>query len=272
MGCTVAGRSKPGAASTARTAEAPVAFPTLTPFFIPGETLTWQVTLAGISGARARLAVSKPEKGSDGRHTIVLRAEAESSGIAVIIKEVRSSIASWIDADNGVPVRTDSDSFGLGNSLNVNAARRLDDNGEPVADFTILHTKEGEAPTSRTQRLPVVEVHDPLSATLALRAWKPATGTRATMYSLGGTRLWRNVLTFEATEELKTEIGKRRAMRISAVSIRLTRTFEEDNSKPPRTWTLWISDDDQRIPLKITAHTELGDVTAKVTSYQAPES
>jgi hypothetical protein len=187
---------------------------------------------------------------------------------------VRSAIASWIDADNGVPYRTESDSFGIGNTLAVHAARRLDDGDEPVADFKILRgrDKEGGEARERTQRLPVFETHDPLSAMLALRAWVAPVGTRALLYSLGGVRMWKTTLTFEGFEEMQTDVGKRRAARIAGTSIRLSRSFEEDRSKPPRTFKVWVSDDDQRIPLKITAHTELGDVTARVTSYESPDS
>jgi hypothetical protein len=89
--------------------------------------------------------------------------------------------------------------------------------------------------------------------------------------SLGGVRLWKTVLTVEGHEELHTAVGKRRTVRIGGVSTRLRPSFEEDKSKQPRTFTLWVTDDDQRIPVKISAHTELGDVVAKATSYQAPE-
>jgi hypothetical protein len=251
----------------------PIAFPALRPFFVPGETLTWEVTMAGIKGARARLAVSVPGD-EGGRRAVILRAEAESSGIALLIKEARSSVASWIDAETGVPFRTESDSFGIGSTLTVHAARHPDEAGEPVADFRIIKTKGGEAGDTRerTQRLPVSETHDPLSATLALRAWSAPVGTRAVFYSLGGVRIWKTTVTFEGTEELSTALGRRRAVRLSGVSIRLHRSFEEDHSKPERHFSIWVSDDDQRVPLKITARTELGDVTAKVTSYQVPET
>jgi hypothetical protein len=268
--CTAAPRA---AAATRPQAVAAVPFPALKPFFVPGETVTWDVTMAGIRGARARLAVSETTV-EDGRRTVVLRAEAESSGIAVLIKEARSAYVSWIDADTGVPRRTESDSAGLTKTLTVHASRRLDDDGAPLADFRVLRGKHGEEPNevrARTRRLPVFETHDPLSATLALRAWKAPAGTRALLYSLGGVRMWKTTLTHEGSEELKTEIGRRRAVRIAGVSVSLTPSFDEDRAKPPRTFTIWVSDDDQRVPLRITARTELGDVTAKVTSYQAPE-
>ena len=264
-GCT---GSRTAAASTAVPAAAPMPFPALKPFYISGETITWEVTMAGIHGARARLAVGEPSE-IDGKQVVVLRAEAESSGIAVLIKEVRSSMASWIDAESGVPSRSESDSFGLGNTRVVHADRATDEGGVPLAQFKISRRAGAEIQEKR-QRLPVVETHDPLSATLVLRAWTAPKGTRALLYSLGGVRLWKTVLTIEGFEELKTAVGKRRTVRIGGVSTRLRAGFDEDKSKPQRTFTLWVTDDDQRIPVKVTARTEMGDVVASATSYEAP--
>jgi hypothetical protein len=265
-GCT-ASRT---AAAAVTPAIAPLPFPALKPFFVVGETITWNVTMAGIHGARARLAVGESTDGDDGRKLLVLRAEAESAGIATLIKEVRSSMASWIDADSGVPARSQSDSFGIGNTLVVHAERTRDEGGDPMAEFRIAR-RAGADVQEKRQRLPVFETHDPLSATLVLRAWNAPKGTRALLYSLGGVRMWKTVLTVEGHEELKTALGKRKTVRIGGVSTRLRPSFEEDTRKPPRTFTLWVTDDDQRIPVKIAARTELGEVVANATSYEAPE-
>jgi hypothetical protein len=263
-GCT-ASRT---AAAAVTPAIAPMPFPALKPFFVAGEAITWDITMSGIQGARARLAVGEPSD-SEGKKVVVLRAEAESSGIAVLIKEVRSSMASWIDADNGVPSRSESDSFGIGDTLLVHADRVREESGEPAADFKIAR-KSREGVQEKHQRLPVFETHDPLSATLVLRAWNAPKGTRALLYSLGGVRLWKTVLTIEGHEEMRTAVGKRKTVRIAGVSTRLKPSFEEDKSKPPRTFTLWVTDEDQRIPVKIAARTEMGDIVASATSYESP--
>jgi hypothetical protein len=251
-------------------------FPALRPFFIPGETITWDVTVAGITGARARLAVGSPSASEHGPGlVVVLRAEAESAGIAVLVKEVKSSMASWVDVDSGVPARSESDSSGLTSTVLVEAERRPDEDGRPTAALTILRRRRGdEQSRSRVQRLPVAATHDPLSATLALRAWSSAgpRGSRALLYAMGGSRLWRTEVTVEGDELLSTAIGKRRTVRITGVSTRLRPTFDVDGKHAPRTFTLWVTDDEQRIPVQIRARTEMGELFAKVTSYQAPES
>ena len=252
---------------------APPPFPTLKPFFIPGETITWEVTVAGITGARARLAVGEPAAVDGGGQVVVLRAEAESAGIAIIIKEISSKMASWIDTESGVPSRSESDSSGFSTTLLVEAERHPDEDGNPSVAFTIHRRKRsGDETQSKVARLPVVETHDPLSATLALRAWNAKRGTRALLYSLGGARLWRTELTFEGNENLRTALGSRKTVRITGVSMRLRPTFDVDAKFKPRTFTIWVTDDDQRIPVQIQARTEMGVMMARVTSYDSPDS
>lgn len=272
-GCT-GGRAAAAGPTPLVAAATAVPFPALRPFFIPGETITWDVTVAGITGARARLAVGEPAVSERGPgRVVVLRAEAESAGIAVLVKEAKSSMASWVDVDSGVPSRSESDSSGLTSGLFVESDRVNDGHGGPTAALTIHRRKRGaEESRSRVQRLPVAATHDPLSATLALRAWTARPGSRALLYALGGARLWRTELTMEGSELLRTAVGKRRTIRISGVSTRLRPTFEVDGKHAPRTFTLWVTDDDQRIPVQIRARTEMGDMVAKLTSYEAPES
>jgi hypothetical protein len=267
-GCT-SGRAT--ASTTPSSAAAP--FPALKPFFIPGETITWEVTVAGITGARARLAVGEPATIDGGGRIVILRAEAESAGIAILVKEVRSKMSSWIDTDSGVPSRSESDSSGLTSTLLVEAERHPDGDGQPSVALTIHRKKRsGDETQSKTQRLPVIETHDPLSATLALRAWNAKRGSRALLYSLGGARLWRTELTFEGNEKLKTALGHRNTVRITGVSTRLRPTFDVDAKYKPRTFTIWVTDDDQRIPVQIRARTEMGDMIARVTSYESPDT
>ena len=37
-----------------------------------------------------------------------------------------------------------------------------------------------------------------------------------------------------------------------------------------RTFTVYLSDDADRVPLKVVAHTELGDVVMNLTDYSRP--
>jgi hypothetical protein len=233
------------------------------PFFVPGETITWDVKFAGVQGGRARLAVG--EVGAEqGRRLVILRGEAESAGVVALLRDSRDTISSWIDADSGLPTRTESASMGSGKPVVVHAAR------VPGVAMALLHfwtARTGDDGQRKEQRLPTTQTHDPLSILLALRAWGAPRGGRATLYSLGGVRLWKNVFTLDGSEELDGPLGRRGAVRIRGVSTRITAALADDTTRPPRTFTVWLSDDAQRIPLRFAAHTEVGEVVASVTSY-----
>jgi hypothetical protein len=120
------------------------------------------------------------------------------------------------------------------------------------------------------RKLPETGVYDPLGVLLVMRAWRAPVGTRTEFYTLGGQRLWRTELTALGAEELRTPLGKTMATKLSGVSTRLHASGQVDASKPPRRFTVWVSDDERRIPVKIRAHTELGDLDVTATSYDAP--
>jgi hypothetical protein len=235
------------------------------PYFIPGENITWDVSFAGIHGGRARLAVGAIGD-EDGRRLVILRAEAESSGVVSLLRETHDSIASWIDADTGLPTRTEASSSGAGRPVVVHTERVR---GAPMASLRIWSSssKSGEEGARKQQKLPSMDTHDPLSVLLALRSWAAPLGGHTTVYSLGGLRVWKNLFVVEGSEEIEGPLGKRQATKIRGVSTRVTAALTDDTSRPPRTFTVWFSEDAQRIPVRFTAHTEFGDVVAQATSY-----
>jgi hypothetical protein len=248
-------------------AAVPASAPTTTleglkPFFIPGETITWDVSYAGVLAGRARLAIG--EVGDiDGRRIVVLRGEAESSGVVTLFAQARDTVASWIDVDSGLPTRTESVTTGMGKPIVVHAQRA---SGQTRIEVDVWG-KDGDHPQHKTQKLPSTATHDPLSAILALRAWDAPAGTRVLVYSVGGVRVWKNVFTVVGREVIEGPLGKRSAVRIAGVSTRMTPGLADDTGRPPRTFTIWVTDDDQRIPVQLAAQTEFGEVFAQATSY-----
>jgi hypothetical protein len=251
------------AAPAPATARAPVALLEVKPFFVPGETITWDVTLAGVEGGRARLAVGQIGTAVSGRF-VALRAEAESAGLAKVVSETRDTIDSWIDVDSGLPARTESTSTSGGPTTVVRADRVA---GAALAHLDVYAPRYGADGMHRAQRLPNAATHDPLSVMLALRGWDAPAGARVLLYSLGGVRIWKNVFTGRGREQVDGPLGRRAALRIDGVSTRITPTLQED-VQPARVYSIWVTDDAQHIPIRIVAHTELGDITAQATSYQ----
>jgi uncharacterized protein DUF3108 len=238
------------------------------PFFVPGESITWKVSLAGIEAGRARLAVG--EVGLvDGRRVIALRGEGEAVGVFTLLKDMNDEITSWLDLEAGIPARTETESTTAGRLTVVHARR-----GAASAAAQLTVWRNGRSATdpgrARAQRLPAPDTQDTLSAVLFLRGWEATPGARARVYTLGGERLWRTDLTMEGVDEVDTPLGKRRAFRVAGVSTRMDATLSDDLRRPPRRFTAWISRDRERLPVRIKAGTEFGDVLVEATSYEAP--
>ena len=229
--------------------------------------MTWELTVAGIEAGRARFAAGIPSE-ADG--TVTLQAQAESSGMAAVVKDVRDDAVSIVDVKTGVPVRTEAEAVWSGKSQRVVSVRVP--GATAVTQDVLRREKDGaEKASKRTQRLPGAETHDALSAILVMRAWNGSEGERAVLYSIGGTRMWRTELLLDGYEVIDSELGMRRCARIVGTAFRLGGTLTEDNRRPPRQFTMWRSDDEERIPLRISADTEFGKVTIELTSYATPK-
>ena len=68
-------------------------------------------------------------------------------------------------------------------------------------------------------------------------------------------------LLYELTRERLSNIAQ-------GVARRLHRNLSINSKKKPRRYTLWISDDEKRLPLLITAKTEYGLVKVELVSWQ----
>jgi hypothetical protein len=87
------------------------------------------------------------------------------------------------------------------------------------------------------------------------------------VFVVGGRRLWRIDVTYGGPEAIGSAIGNRRAIRFTGRSYRARRDFTPETAQPSRTFTVWLSDDADRVPLKVAAKTELGDIAMDLTEY-----
>jgi len=242
----------------------PILLDGIQPRYQAGESITWEVSLRGIEGGRARFAVGQPAL-VDGKQVLALHADAESSGLVAVVKTFHDDISAWIDASTGLPIRT------VGNSNTSGKDTHAEATFDHQAHRASIDYSIGTGARQKTaRRLPESATYDPLGVILVLRGWAAPDGARAIFHTLGGRTVWRTDLTVDGRETLSTKLGKVMCIRMTGVSRRLTATLGVDDKKPARKFTVWLSDDARRVPLEIVAHTELGDVDVVLTSYEAP--
>jgi uncharacterized protein DUF3108 len=110
------------------------------------------------------------------------------------------------------------------------------------------------------------EPHDMHSSLLLLRAWRPRLEEKAYFYVVLGRRPWRVDVTSRGPEMIKLGEDPRLTNRIEGVAVRLGEGPEPATSKR---FTLWLSEDADRVPLRMVADASFGSVTMTLTARDA---
>jgi hypothetical protein len=234
--------------------------------FHAGEAMQFEVSLGGIVAGEAALAVGQPGD-VDGHHAIAVRSRIATVGAAALLKKVVDDATTTIDTDTRRPLFMTTDvEYGETNSYTA-----LVTWGASVVDVDWQKknaTTKGKVHFDFGARV----AHDAHSAMAEMRQWRAPEGSRRTVWVIGGRKLWRCDLTMGASETLGTKMGGNRAtIRLEGVAYRARGDLQLDTSKKPRKFTVWVSDDADRVPLKVLAGTELGDVEIDLVDYQRPE-
>lgn len=228
----------------------------------PGESMTFEVKLAGVLVGEAELAVG--ELGVvDGREAVVVRSRAATAGAAAFVKAISDEATSTIDVATGHPLAVSTEVHIDGKKVTSQST------------FTGTHAKvsfqrDDGAAHDYEVAFGTSELFDAHAAMAAMRGWNAPTGTVRTVYVVGGRRLWRVDMTYGGGASIGTALGNRRAVVMDGLSYRARRDLTLESDKPTRTFRVWLSDDGDRVPLRLSATTELGDIEMTLLEYQRP--
>ncbi|HUJ62613.1 MAG TPA: DUF3108 domain-containing protein [Kofleriaceae bacterium] len=241
---------KPGAAATANNEVG----------LNPGETMAFEVKLGGVVAGEAQLAVG--EIGTfDGHRAVVVKSRAATAGAVALIKKITDEATTVIDLDTGRPLQLDT-LVEQGDTTTTATATF-----HPTsADVVYNHSDEPGKHVFKVE-YGTTTVLDTHSAMAQLRGWRATPGATRTVYVVGGRRLWRVDVRYLGSETVSSVLGRRRAIKFEGASYRARANFGLESTRPVRTFTVWLSDDADRVPLKMVAATELGDVTMDLTEY-----
>lgn len=227
-----------------------------------GEKMRFEVRVAGILAGEASFStVSVDDTATP--PTALLASTIRSAGALALVKDVRDDATTTLDLDGLRPLATTS--AVRANPRDYDAETRFVD-GRVTIDFRPL--------TGDPQRL-VYDfgtdvAHDAHSAMATMRVWQAPPGTRRTLWVLGGRRIWKVDVTMGPTEVLNVYGGNQQLQRIDGVATRAFPNRALDTKRKPRTFTVWMSDDADRVPFRISAGTELGDVVVDLVDYFRP--
>lgn len=227
--------------------------------------MTYRLSLQGLELAVFSFGVDKVSE-LNGKQVVLVQSHAKSVGFVNWVAAIDDRFTSWIDVTTGRTVRFQTDEYETNSKTNIEHATI--DIGARESDTIPItfHLNDGPK-TPEPQKASKPETWDFNSFLVALRAWEGAPGSAANLECFRSRYLWNIDVKIAAKERLVTELGELPALRFDAVTYKLTRDGQRDPASEQRKFSLWISDDEGRVPLQIVARTDYGDVKMQIVEY-----
>ncbi|HEY5945189.1 MAG TPA: DUF3108 domain-containing protein [Kofleriaceae bacterium] len=257
--------AKQGTTSVAQTP--PVAadkLPEAAPFVTPGEHMSYRLALGEMELATYDLAVGDVTEIA-GRRAVVVQSHAKAVGLVKVVANIDDTFTSWIDVANGRPLRWIVDEFAVkGSDKERTEARMYERTGNRVPiDFHI----NDEPPTPEPQTVSLPDTWDYNAFLIALRGWEAPPGSTVTAEVLRSRYLWNVKLTIRGRDKVVTELGEFPALRFDGHTYKLRRDGQRLQGTDERDFSIWISDDADRVPLQTVARTDYGDIKMTIVEY-----
>lgn len=226
--------------------------------------MTYKVALGGIDLATYDLAVGDITD-VDGKKAIVVQGHAKAAGLVKIVANIDDRFTSYIDTTTGKPLKFLVDEYATKSDdvehTVVSIAGRTD------ASVPVEFHLNDAAATPEPQTVSLPDTWDYNAFLIGLRAWEGPKGTKITAEVFRSRFLWHVDMTIGDKTKLVTELGELPALRIDGHTYKVDRANKQQAGSDARDFSVWISDDDARVPLKINTRTDYGDVAMTITDY-----
>lgn len=218
----------------------------------PGEALTYAVLAAGVEVGEVEVAVGEPGQ-IDGESAFIVATRASLTGVLSMVKYARVDGESTIASADGHPIdyRADIDWGGSRQRMvwtyDGPSAAGVWFRGTRLQGQITLTSSEGN-------------VHGAVSAAGAVRGWNGRPGATVRLDVATDDRMAHATLRWKGNDTLHTARGVEPAARIEGQAV-------VDGDVPVR-FTLWLSDDSDRVPLRMKVYSSLLTATFELTSYE----
>jgi hypothetical protein len=245
---------------------AAAALPSGPPFVTPGERMVYKIELRGLELAQMTLGVGDIAEVA-GKKAIVVQGHAKSVGLANLVAAVDDTFTSWIDTSTGRTLRFSVDEFATNSKTDIEHTA-IDIAGRTGNSIPIQFHLNDEAPKDEPQTAGLPEVWDYNAFLVMLRAWEGPKDTAAGVEVFRSRYLWHVDMKIGAKGKLTTALGDFPALRFDGHAVKLARDHTKYPDTDERDFSVWISDDDGRVPLQLVAKTDYGEVKMTITDYQ----
>lgn len=266
--CSGGGASKAPTTGGLHSAE-PAATGDLTaaaPFVSPGEVISYRLSVLGVEIGQFTIAVGAQAEVA-GRTTIEVQAGVQSTGIAAMFKKVRTDFASWIDVHTGRPVvGRVVESAGKDDPTIETTEARFHAQKDHLLPLAIL-APDGSETNVENQVTAGDTVWDVPSMLMFLRGWGAEIGAELSAQVVRSRYIWQGEFKLADREVKTTQLGDLPTVRIDGISRRLLRNGSWEPQGDIRHFSLWITDDADRVPVLVVAKTDFGDVKMEIVGY-----
>ncbi|HEX7841555.1 MAG TPA: DUF3108 domain-containing protein [Kofleriaceae bacterium] len=236
------------------------------PLVTPGEHMQYRLSLQGVDLATYDLAVGDVgEQG--GKQAIVVVGHAKVRGFASFIATIDDHFTSWVDVATGRSLRFQTHEYASGRKTDIEHAV-VDLAGRTDDLIPVTYHVNDAPPRPEPQKASQPVAWDYNAFLIALRSWEGPPGTALTLEVFRSRFMWHVEVTIHGKEKLVTELGELPALRIDGRTYKLRRDGTRAPDDSERRFSMWISDDDGRVPLQIKAVTDYGDLKMQIVDYQ----
>lgn len=228
--------------------------------FQPGEGFTFTLAVGPVPAGKARLSVGWPTR-VDGRHLAVVHGEAHSADWMRFIARLDDDYKVVFDADALTPKTVASHETGI----RERSVETVFDGARFTIDFRAA--KGGQHQNRVLTDVP----RDPMTALFWLRGARLRDGDVLRGLVLDGPAVYRSTTRVIGRERLIRDQGPVDAIRLAIEAVRID-DRGRSVAQAPRHITLWLSDDDRRLPWRISGDTDLGTAEVVLTSYRGPSA
>lgn len=202
-----------------------------------------------------------------GKQAIVVQGHAKSVGLASLVAAVDDTFTSWIDLQTGRSLRFAVDEYATNSKTEIEHTV-IDLAGRSGDSLPIQFHLNTEQPTDEPQRVSMKDTWDYNAFLVALRSWEGDKGTSTSVEVFRSRWLWRIDVKIASVGKVTTELGELPAIRVDGHAVKMDRKLVKDAASDERDFSVWISNDDGRVPLRLVARTDYGDVRMEIVDYQ----
>ena len=231
------------------------------PMIRPGESIDAEVRIGEVVAARGTAQVGFAR---DAQDLWDVRLDVHSTGLVALFRHALMVKRTHFSPATGFPVRYTTE-------IELGAKERRYEVVLGRRKFGYQYFRNYDRTVRGGKRLPTGErAHDAPTAVLMLRGWRPRPATRGRFYAVMGRRLWQVDVVYEGPVTLvrKREQEERTpAVRYNGQGLRL---HPNPDKRIERKFSIWFSQDERRIPLRVAAETRFGELHFDTVAYSPP--